>query len=118
MDILRAILAAMLVLLSLGTPVVAGPLEDAIAAERRDDSGTAIQIYRSLAEKGSVEAYRRLGFFYEIGWGVKQNWVEAAKWYGKAVDAGDKDAAKSLGFIGRRWRYMYFGVPLDPIIYK
>lgn len=43
---------------------------------------------------------------------------EAAKWYGKAVDAGDKDAAKSLGFIGRQWRYMYFGVPLDPIIYK
>jgi hypothetical protein len=44
------------------TPALAGPLEDANAAERRDDYATAIPIYRSLAEKGVVAAYNRLGY--------------------------------------------------------
>jgi hypothetical protein len=58
---------------------LAGPLEDADAAERRDDCATAIPIYRSLAARGDIAAENRLGYFYQIGWGVKRDWLEAGK---------------------------------------
>ena len=89
----------------------AGPLEDAVAAERRDDCTTAIPIYRTLAEQGNVQAFKRLGFFYEIGYCAKRDWLEAAKWYDKAIAAGDEAAAGSLGHIGRNWRFMYSTTP-------
>jgi TPR repeat protein len=96
----------------------AGPLEDAQAAERRDDCTTAVSIYGSLAEKGVVEAYNRLGYFSQIGYCGKRDWLQAAKWYGKASDAGDQTSIASLSFIGRNWRVMYRDAPTDPIIYE
>jgi TPR repeat protein len=101
--ILRATLAAWLALAVMAGTAVAGPLEDAKAAERRDDYATALRIYRALAEKGDVGAQKRLGYFYEIGWGVKSDWLEAAKWYGNAAEAGDADAVRTLGHLGRNW---------------
>ena len=103
--------------LSFAAPVTAGPYEDAVAAERRDDYATAIPIYRSLAEKGNAAAMTRLGYFYNIGWGVKPDWLESAKWYSKAFEAGDESAAGSLGFIGRQWRVMT-KTDVNPIIYE
>src|SRR6516162_2142262 len=94
---LRATLAAWLLLAVMARTAVAGPVEDAKAAEKRDDYATAIPIYRSLAEKGDVGAQKRLGYFYEIGWGVKPDWLEAAKWYSNAAEAGDADAVRTLG---------------------
>ena len=92
---------------------IASPLEDAGAAERRDDCATAVSIYRSLAEKGVVEAYSRLGYFSEIGYCAKRDWLQAAKWYGKAIDAGDEKSAANLGHIGRNWRFMNRNAPMD-----
>ena len=62
-------MAGLLMLVSLPGAARAGPMEDAEAADRKDDYATAIPIYRSLAEKGNVSAQKRLGFFYEIGVG-------------------------------------------------
>ena len=45
------------------TPVLAGPLEDANAAKRRNDCAMAVSIYQALAAKGVAEAYKRLGYF-------------------------------------------------------
>lgn len=93
-------------------------LDDATAAERRDDCPAALSIYNAQAAKGIAQAFARLGYFNEIGYCVKRDWVEAAKWYGKAADAGDQGAAASLSFIGRQWRYMYYGKPLNPTVYE
>jgi TPR repeat protein len=103
---------------SFAVSAIAGPLEDAGAAERRDDCATAVSIYRSLAERGVVEAYSRLGYFSEIGYCAKRDWLQAAKWYGKAIDAGDQASAANLSHIGRNWRFMYRNAPMDPIIYE
>jgi TPR repeat protein len=103
-DLPRATLAGLLMLVSLPGAARAGPLEDAEAADRKDDYATAIPIYRTLAEKGNVSAQRRLGFFYESGVGVKRDWAESAKWFGKAADGGDESAVFVLSFLGRRWR--------------
>lgn len=109
--------AAIPLLLSFAAPVAAGPYEDAGAAESRDDYATAIPIYRSLAEQGNAAAMKRLGFFYEIGVGVKQDWLEAAKWYSKAADAGDESAVASLSGIGRLWRTRT-QTDTNPIVYE
>jgi len=114
---LKHAVGAVLLLLSFAAPVTAGPYEDAEAADRRGDSATAIPIYRSLAEQGNVAAMARLGYFYEIGWGVRRDWLEAAKWYSSAADAGDESAAASLGFIGRHWRTMT-RTDINPTVYE
>lgn len=63
-DLLFAMLAALLILVSIPGVAYAGPLEDAEEAVTKDDYATAIPIYRSHAEKGNVSAQKRLGFFY------------------------------------------------------
>lgn len=103
--------------MSFPTDVAADPLDDATAAERRDDCPAALSIYRSLAAKGAAKAFSRLGYFSSIGYCVKRDWLEAAKWYGRAADAGDQDAVASLSHIGRNWKFMYFGTALDPLVY-
>jgi uncharacterized protein len=103
---------------SFAVSAIASPLEDAGAAERRDDCATAVSTYRSLAERGVVEAYTKLGFFSEIGYCAKRDWLQAAKWYGKAVEAGDQASAAKLGHIGRNWRFRYRNAPTDPIVYE
>lgn len=99
------------------TPVFAGPFEDADAAERRDDYAVAIPIYRALADKGNAAAQSRLGFFYNIGVGVKQDYLEAAKWYSRAFEAGDDAAAGQLAGIGRHWLILNLPRKDYPIIY-
>ena len=112
----KTVYASMILALSFAAPVAAGPLEDADAADRRGEFATAFPIYRALADRGVVAAEKRLGTFYELGLGVKQDSLEAAKWYSKAAEAGDESAAGSLSGIGRHWRLMNHH-QMNPIIY-
>ena len=110
-------LAALLMLVSIPGAAYAGSLEDAEKAVRKGDYATAISIYRSLAEKGDVSAQMRLGFFYESGGGLKRDWLESAKWFSKAADAGDESAVFVLSFLGRYWRHRE-GTSAPTIIYE
>ena len=116
-DLPCAMLAALLMLVSIPGAAYAGSLEDAEKAVRKGDYATAISIYRSLAEKGDVSAQMRLGFFYESGAGLKRDWVESAKWFSKAADAGDENAVFVLSFLGRYWRHRE-GASAPPTIYE
>ena len=116
-DLPCAMLAALLMLVSIPGAAYAGSLEDAEKAVRKGDYATAISIYRSLAEKGDVSAQMRLGFFYESGAGLKRDWVESAKWFSKAADAGDESAVFVLSFLGRYWRHRE-GASAPPTIYE
>ena len=110
--------ATAVIILFLITSANAGPFEDGSAAERRDDCATANSVYRKLAEQGDVRASNRLGYFFEIGYCAKRDWLEAAKWFGKGLFSGDETATMSLGYIGRMWRFMYPKSPLPQIIYE
>ena len=116
-DLPCAMLAALLLLVSIPGAAWAVSLEDAEEAVRKGDYATAIPIYRSLAEKGDVSAQVRLGFLYESGAGLKRDWVESAKWFSKAADAGDQSAVFALSFLGRYWRHRE-GASAPPIIYE
>jgi len=62
-DLPCAMLAALLMLVSIPGAAYAGSLEDAEKAVRKGDYATAISIYRSLAEKGDVSAQNATWFF-------------------------------------------------------
>ena len=55
----RAISVSLILLSSFAAGVVAGPLEDAAAAMKRRDYGTALQLLRPLADQGDAEAQTR-----------------------------------------------------------
>lgn len=92
---------------------VAGPLEDAKAAQHRADFGAELTLLRPLAESGAPEAQEMLGELYESGvaatQGIQQNYVQAADWYRRAADQGNTQAQFKLGTL-----YNFgFGVPQD-----
>ena len=65
-----------------------------------------------LAERGDARAQTRLGYMLATGWGVPQNYPEAAYWYRRAAEQGDPDAQYLLGVcfdLGK-------GVPIDFVL--
>jgi hypothetical protein len=63
--------------LCLAAPVAAGPFEDGVAADKRGDYATALRLWRPLADQGDASAQNNLGFMYENGHGVPQDYAEA-----------------------------------------
>jgi uncharacterized protein len=75
---LRRAAIGLSLLLMLASPATAGPFEDAQAAHARNDHATALLLLKPLAEEGHVEAQKLLGYMYEIGQGVPQEYFYAA----------------------------------------
>jgi TPR repeat protein len=80
-------------------PILAGPVEDATKAYRRGDLKTAYQLIKPRAEEGDAAAQFFLGFMYDEGQGVPQDYAEAAKWYRRAAIQGNKAAQHNLGLM-------------------
>lgn len=80
-----------------------------ISAFQRQDYVTASRVFIPLAERGNVAAQFYLGFLFETGRGVPQNYTEAAMWYRRAAEQGDSRAQYSLGLLYDRGQ----GVPQD-----
>ena len=51
----------------------------------------------TLAERGNARAQANLGFMYDRGEGVTQDYKQAVKWYRKAAEQGDAYAQNNLG---------------------
>jgi uncharacterized protein len=96
---LKCILLTSILSLNCIVPIVAGALEDGIAAFRGGDYATAIQLLRQFAERGNPSAQFYLGFMYANARGVPKNYAEALKWYRLAADQGLASAQHNLGFM-------------------
>src|SRR5262245_18446285 len=107
---LKAIFAAIVLMLSFAAPMTAGPLEDlneGLEAFYRKDYETARRIWRSRADQGNAYAQSALGVIYGMGLGVPNDMVEATRWDCKSADQGIASAPFSLGgYYDRGW-----GVP-------
>lgn len=57
------------------------------------------QAYRVRAEKGDAEAEFHLSTMYLKGWGVQQNYTEAARWCRKAADQNYAKAQDGMGYL-------------------
>ena len=58
----------------------------------------SVEIYRKHASKGMARAQCNLAYCYHNGFGVKQNFQQAASWYKKAAEQGYALAQLMLGF--------------------
>lgn len=81
----------------------AGAQEDrfaaGLAAKERGHHATAIRAWLPLAEAGNAEAQNNLGFMYEEGLGVGQNYLLAMNWYRQAADSGLAQAQHNMGML-------------------
>jgi uncharacterized protein len=81
------------------------------AAFSRGDFVRASSIFIPLAERGNSVAQAYLGFMFETGRGVPQNYSEAAMWYRRSAEQGNGAAQYSLGLLYDKG----FGVPRDDV---
>ena len=108
-SIFRVAVWALLLLSSTASFAHAQSLRQGIAAFNRQDFMLAARIFTPYAERGQPSAQTYLGFMYETGRGVPQNYTDAAMWYRRAAEQGDSLAQYSLGLLYDRG----FGVPRD-----
>jgi TPR repeat protein len=102
-------------LLTMAGAAVAGPAEDALAADtayRRGDFATALQLYRRAADQGHGGAANDLGVMHFKGTGVPYDDTEAAKWFLRAAELGD---AKGQRNIGNAYRFGQ-GMPKNEVL--
>jgi len=82
----------------------AAPRLDGTAALTKGNYLIAAARARPLAERGNAQAQTLLGFMYEYGRGVPQNYAEAAYWYRCAADQGHATAQYLLGLLYEKGR--------------
>lgn len=97
-----ACIAVLMLLVS--SPVMTADFDKGWAADKRGDYATALKEWRPLANQGNAEAQAHLGFLYEHGRGVPQNYTAAAKWYRKAANQGIATAQSNLAMMYRAGR--------------
>lgn len=108
------LMPAFLVVLVVATVVPGGGAVHAqsrrqgVAVGGQDDATATRGIIRR-AERGNPTAQAYLGYMFETGRGVPQNYTEAAMWYRRAAEQGDSLAQYSLGLFYDRGQ----GVPRD-----
>ncbi|MGV7213998.1 tetratricopeptide repeat protein [Bradyrhizobium sp. UFLA05-112] len=106
----RGLATIALLILSSG-PIEAQSLGQGVSAFKRQDYVAASRAFIPLAERGHAAAQSYLGYMFETGRGVPQNYAEAAMWYRRAAEQGDSLAQYSLGLLYDRG----LGVPRNII---
>ena len=71
--------------------------QQGLSAYEQSDYQTAFKLWLPLAEQGEANVQLNLGVMYANGQGVKQDDVEAVKWYRKAAEQGYAKAQFNLG---------------------
>jgi TPR repeat protein len=62
---------------------------------------SAFRLFLSAAKRGDPSAQHNLGYFYDVGVGVKPNRTAALYWYKRAFRRGYRTAANNIGTIFR-----------------
>jgi TPR repeat protein len=101
--------AAMALLASAGDFAEAAAFRQGVSAFNRQEYLLAAQNFFPLAEQGDPAAQTYLGFMFQTGRGVPQNYTEAAMWYRRAAEQGDSLAQYSLALLYDKGQ----GVPQD-----
>ncbi|MEX2616349.1 MAG: tetratricopeptide repeat protein [Alphaproteobacteria bacterium] len=106
---MRAVLVALMLMLSAGT-AGATAFKDGIAALEAKDFPGAIAVFGPLAAQGNGDAQFMLGVMHENGLGVPQDMGAAASWYLKAAETGVASAQYNIGVFYQ----LGTGVIVDP----
>jgi uncharacterized protein len=106
------LLSAFLCALVAAGPVAAGPLQTGIAAYNAHDYPRAARLLLPLAQRGNAMAQTYVGFMFQNGRGLPQNYVAAADWYRAASEQGVPVAQFQLGLMYDKGH----GVPQDYVL--
>jgi len=68
-----------------------------VSAFNRQDYQLGVADFHSAGRAGTTSAQAYLGFMFETGRGVPQNYTEAAMWYRRAAEQGDSLCAIFAG---------------------
>lgn len=93
-----------IVSLFMAVPAIAGSFEDAMLEYERGEYIAAYQLIRPLAEQGDPDAQLMLGFMYDMGHGVPQDFAEMEKWYKRAARQGNTAAQSTVRLMEERSR--------------
>jgi TPR repeat protein len=77
----------------------AASLRAGIAAFSRENFNAAAVVFAPLADRGDARAQFYLGFMYETGRGVPQDYATAVHWYTRAANQGETTAQYRLGLL-------------------
>lgn len=70
-------------------------------AFNRQNYEAALDAWRPLAEQGVADAQYGIGFMYESGWGVEEDFSQAFRWYQLAAQQGHVQSQYNLGMLYR-----------------
>jgi TPR repeat protein len=70
-----------------------------LAALQRGHYATAYRSWIDIAQAGNLRAKSNIGYLYEHGLGVSQNYTKAMDWYLEAAEAGLAEAQHNLGMM-------------------
>ena len=73
--------------------------ESGLASKDRGHYATALRAWLPMAESGNAEAQNNVGYMYEEGLGVPQNYLLAMNWYRQAADNGLAEAQHNMGML-------------------
>jgi TolA-binding protein len=76
-----------------------GDYNKATEAYNNGDYASALAEFEPLASQGNISAQYHIGFMYENGMAVRQDYVHAHMWYSVAASNGDAGAARNRTFI-------------------
>ena len=86
------------IFVSMGLFVFAGNKPDIMTeardAYRKENFDKALRLFLKISDDIKAQVY--LGYMYENGLGVQQDYAEAAKWYRKSAEQGNPEAQKAL----------------------
>jgi TPR repeat protein len=102
--------STILAVLIMAAGAVASSTANGASTARRFHVGSPAAIIR-LAERGNALAQAKVGFMYEYGRGLPQDFILAAKWYSRAAEQGEPHGQHFLGLLYDKGR----GVPEDAI---
>ena len=73
--------------------------ESGLAAKDRGHYATALRAWLPIAESGNAQAQNNVGYMYEEGLGVPQNYLLAMNWYRQAADNELAQAQHNMGML-------------------
>ncbi len=101
MSVMHRLLHSMLAfaVLALLVAPASADLDSGWDAFDQGDYETAYQEWIGMASKGDAAAQSYIGYLYEFGLGVPQDYAQAADWYRRAAEQGDAYAQGNLGYL-------------------
>jgi hypothetical protein len=108
----RVWLSALFLVLLAIREAAAGPAQAGVAAYNAHDYPTAARLLLPLAQHGNPEAQTYVGFMFQNGRGLPQNYVAAAHWYRAASEQGVPVAQFMLGLMYDKGH----GLPQDYVL--